>query len=79
MRFFSKDPEPGIDDDVAPADVIGGGIEVADGAVGGDDLETDQVSGLRPGLYLDSSRGRSSRSPPTFAYRRNLISNGNSP
>src|SRR5215211_4961330 len=46
---FAEDPEAGIGDDVAPADVVGSGIEVADGAVRGDDLEADQVSGLRPG------------------------------
>jgi hypothetical protein len=43
---FAEDPEAGIDDDVTPADVVGGGIEVADGAVGGDDLEAGQISGL---------------------------------
>src|SRR5215218_2235453 len=46
--LFAEDPEAGIDHDVAAADVVGGGVEVADGAVGGDDLEADQVSGLRP-------------------------------
>ena len=27
---FAEDPEPGIDDDVAAADVVSGGVEVAD-------------------------------------------------
>src|SRR5829696_20875 len=47
--LFAEDPEAGIDDDVAAADVVGGGIEVADGAVSSDDLEADQVRGFRPG------------------------------
>src|SRR5215216_4403906 len=47
--LFAEDPEAGVDHDVASADVVGGGVEVADGAVGGDDLEADQVSGLRLG------------------------------